>query len=392
MTIAERLALAVALVALLGAGAAHLWGRADQLEEESAQLRHEAFARERFYASRITELRKELRAIEGHVVRPEDLERRVGEVQGSLVQQIAGEIDRNPGLRATRSALRRLDAAEHLIGKLAPSVCLIQGAYGFGRMQEGQWHYLREAETAVLKNLELDGDKVPLMLEGAGSFFTVEFTGTGFLADASGIILTNRHIAEPWWQNDAARPLIQDGFSPRFLYLRAYFPGREESIDCARGMTVTSDAADLAALCFHTEHPLPSALPLAGREHVRVGRPVLLLGYPSGLNALLARSKEDLTEQIAKQESFDPLLILDTLAERGLIRPLPTRGHVSDLAGDKVLFDAPTAVGGSGGPLLDLEGRVVAVNYGILKSFSSANFGVPAHYAVDLLEKARQQH
>jgi S1-C subfamily serine protease len=295
-------------------------------------------------------------------------------------------------MRATRTALRRLDAAERLIGKLSPSVCLIQGAYGFGRMQEEQWHYLREAETGVLKNLELDGDKVPLMLEGEGPFFTVEFTGTGFLADASGIILTNRHIAEPWWQNDAARPLIQDGFSPRFLYLRAYFPGRDESIDCVQGKTITSDAADLAALCFHSDAPLPPALPLAARDHIRVGRPVLLLGYPSGLSALLARSKEDLAVQIAEQETFDPLQILDALAQRGLIRPLPTRGHVSDLAGDKVLFDAPTAVGGSGGPLLDLEGRVVAVNYGILKSFSSANFGVPARYAVDLLEMARQQH
>ena len=67
-----------------------------------------------------------------------------------------------------------------------------------------------------------------------------------------------------------------------------------------------------------------------------------------------------------------------------------TRGHISDLVPDKVLFDAPTAVGGSGGPLFDMTGRVVAVNYGILRSFRGANFGVPVRHAQALLTKARR--
>ena len=72
------------------------------------------------------------------------------------------------------------------------------------------------------------------------------------------------------------------------------------------------------------------------------------------------------------------------------MRPLPTRGHISDLVAGKLLFDAPTAVGGSGGPLFNLAGRVVAVNYGILKSFRGANFGVPVLHAHALLAKARR--
>ena len=87
---------------------------------------------------------------------------------------------------------------------------------------------------------------------------------------------------------------------------------------------------------------------------------------------------------------FDPGAILDELAGRGLVRPLPSRGHLSDLLPDKVLFDAPSEVGGSGGPLLDLEGRVIAVNYGILKAYDRANFGVPIRRALDLIEKARR--
>jgi S1-C subfamily serine protease len=64
---------------------------------------------------------------------------------------------------------------------------------------------------------------------------------------------------------------------------------------------------------------------------------------------------------------------------------------VGDVLDDKILFDAPTAVGGSGGPLVDLEGRVVAVNYGILKAFSGANFGVPVSRAEALLARARSK-
>jgi len=57
---------------------------------------------------------------------------------------------------------------------------------------------------------------------------------------------------------------------------------------------------------------------------------------------------------------------------------------------DRILFDAATAVGGSGGPLVDLEGRVVAINYGILRAFRGANFAVPARFAADLLTRARE--
>jgi S1-C subfamily serine protease len=217
--------------------------------------------------------------------------------------------------------------------------------------------------------------------------FTVEFTGTGFLVDRSGVVLTNRHIAQPWWRNEAAEPLLEDGFLPRFLYLRAYFPGRDHAFACAPERSLVSEEADLATLRLPEHEDLPAPLELAEPHEVVVGRGVLLLGYPSGLNALLARSEEGFVEELTAGGRPGALEILDALAKRQLVRPLPTRGHISDLVGDKVLFDAPTAVGGSGGPLLDLKGRVVAVNYGILKSFRGANFGVPVRFARRLLSK-----
>ena len=118
-----------------------------------------------------------------------------------------------------------------------------------------------------------------------------------------------------------------------------------------------------------------------------INQPELLQCFQA-LDALLARTDENFVDEVGVDDG-DPLAILDMLAQRGFVRPLPTQGHIGDVLPDRVMFDAPTAVGGSGGPLLDLKGQVVAVNYGILKAFSGANFGVPVDQATKLLKRAR---
>ncbi|MDH3591861.1 MAG: serine protease, partial [Planctomycetota bacterium] len=315
--------------------------------------------------------------------------RAVKEVESSVSDRVSTEVKRRLEHEPTRS--EKPDAPERLIAEFGGSVCMIQGTYGFGKTREGKFRMLREASSRVLEGMDVDEDKVPLMLTGDGPLFRVEFTGTGFVV-GEGLVMTNRHIAQPWWRNDAAQPLIQDGFEPRLIALRAYFPGREKAIVFNRKKTVHSKEADLAVLFFDTFAGQPRALKLGADNRLIPGRRVLLFGYPSGLDALLARSHEDFADQFANEANSDPVKVLDALARENLVRPLPTQGHIGDVLGDKVLFDAPTAVGGSGGPLVDLEGHVVAVNYGILKAFRGANFGVPVHYARKLLERARSTH
>lgn len=388
------LALCTAFVAVRSRDAeAELSARIESEAEWSAVRQH---ANDR----RLKDLQADVRELGKRVANRIEVDRRVGEVQravaeveSNVLSRVTTEIERslgnNPDLRAARDAVH---AAERIIATQAAGVCLIQGAYGFGRAdKDGKWRFLREAEPEVLGEIDEEGGKVPLMLEGEGPLFKVEFTGTGFLADASGIVLTNRHIAQPWWRNEAAKPLLDSDFKPRFMYLRAYFPKLAKGIEIDLSRTVHAEEADLSALQLEaTSEKLPAPLKLARPDSIVAGRRVLLLGYPSGLSALLARSEESFSERVRKSKDFDPLRVLDELASRGLIRPLPTGGHVSDLVGDKVLFDAPTAVGGSGGPLLDMRGHVVAVNYGILKSFSGANFGVSVEHATTLLDRAKR--
>jgi S1-C subfamily serine protease len=51
-----------------------------------------------------------------------------------------------------------------------------------------------------------------------------------------------------------------------------------------------------------------------------------------------------------------------------------------------IAYDAETTHGGSGGPVLDIDGEVVAVNSAILPEYGGSNLGVPVEEVRRLLE------
>jgi serine protease Do len=69
-----------------------------------------------------------------------------------------------------------------------------------------------------------------------------------------------------------------------------------------------------------------------------------------------------------------------------LIRPIVTQGHVGDVVADKIVYDAQTTSGGSGGPLLNPRGAVIGVTFAVVNGFGGSNFGVPIRYAQPLLK------
>jgi S1-C subfamily serine protease len=112
------------------------------------------------------------------------------------------------------------------------------------------------------------------------------------------------------------------------------------------------------------------------------------MGYATGLAAILARTDEDTAQSIMSHSGSDVSQVLEELARRNLIHPLITQGHIGDVLPDKIVFDAQTTSGGSGGPLFNMEGKVIGVTFAVLKGFGGSNFGIPIRFSEPLLSAA----
>jgi serine protease Do len=122
------------------------------------------------------------------------------------------------------------------------------------------------------------------------------------------------------------------------------------------------------------------------KEAAVSGQPLISLGYATGLSAILARAGEDAVNEIVKVSDGNPKRIMDELLRRKLIRPLITQGHIGDVLPDKIVYDAQTTSGGSGGPLINRDGQVIGVTFAVVRGFGGSNFGVPIRYAEPLLK------
>ena len=291
-------------------------------------------------------------------------------------------------LTEAEGRLHRLETevrfAQTVIQSYEPSVCLIHVVVAFRDDATGlRLHFLglkSNGEPAT------DEQNNPLLsLTGAGPEVHLDAFGTGFLASASGEILTNHHVVEPWWHNDELKELLDQGLEPAIADMTAYFPGIPHGI--AVKTEKTSSAADVAVVKGNVSELGIKQVALAGGRGSAVsGQPVVLLGYPTALDAILARTGAETLQAIATVSKGDPKRVMEELARRDLIRPITTQGHIGDVLPDKIVYDAQTALGGSGGPLFNGKGKVIGINFAILPEFGGSNFAIPIGYGKPLLK------
>jgi S1-C subfamily serine protease len=224
-----------------------------------------------------------------------------------------------------------------------------------------------------------------LTLDGEGPIAEINVIGTGFLVGTSGALVTNRHVALPWESDAGTAELEAGGLEPVMTRFIAYLPGLAEAIDVA--LRSTSDTADLAVLAPAAPPDSVAGLSLADTP-AAAGDEVIVMGYPTGLRSMLAQSGAAFIEALQEAEETDFWTVAARLAAEGYIAPLASRGIVGHATGETIVYDAETTHGGSGGPVLDMEGRVIAVNTAILPEYGGSNIGVPAAKVRDLLEEA----
>lgn len=311
----------------------------------------------------------------------EDLRKRVAASDGEDADALKRQ------LQDTQNRLSQLEkvgkVAETVVQKYGPSVCLLHVVVGFVDKDSGQ--PIQVAIDANGKPLVDDKGMAQLDVGGPGPRLEIDAFGTGFLARTDGTILTNHHVVEPWWHDDELKQLLDHGVDPRVLSYEAYFPGKSAAIKARLGRI--SSEADVATLKLEAPAPAHAELlDLDGNSEASVtGEPVVLMGYPTGVEGILARAGSDVVQKIAAG-SQDVSQIMSRIASQQLIRPTTTQGHIGDVLKDKIVYDAATTSGGSGGPLFNRNGKVIGINFAVLKGFGGSNLAVPARYASDLLK------
>jgi DNA-binding response OmpR family regulator len=294
--------------------------------------------------------------------------------------------DLDSRLKETDSRIGKLESesriAQQIVRDYSNSVCLIHAVLGFYDKKTGA--QLKFAGVDAKGDPLVDESGNPIVTtEGKGRSVHIQAFGTGFLVDSAGHILTNHHVLEPWWHNAEAIPVPGDAFEATVLSLRAYFPGSDTPLPVhVEGLSEDFDLG-LASVNLPKNHPKPVTI---DRKGAISGSAVVLMGYPTGIDGIIARIDEATLKQIAQASGHSTEDLVQELARRKLIRPITTQGHLGVVASDRLVYDAQTTSGGSGGPVFNTDGKVIGVNFAMLTGFSGSNFAVPISHAGKMLE------
>jgi S1-C subfamily serine protease len=165
-----------------------------------------------------------------------------------------------------------------------------------------------------------------------------EATGSGFVVDKDGTIVTNDHVVE-----GANEVTVRFGDEGKVV--QAEVKGRDPS-------------TDLAALKVDPDDAKLDPIPLGDSSKVEVGDPVVAIGNPFGFSRTVTTGiVSALQRQITAPNGFPIRNVIQT--------------------------DAAVNPGNSGGPLLDARGRVVGINSQIATGGGSGSVGIGFAVPID---------
>jgi S1-C subfamily serine protease len=210
---------------------------------------------------------------------------------------------------------------------------------------------LADDEKATIELFEKSKDSVVFITTRAlvrdfwtrNVFSVPRGTGSGFIWDDAGHVITNYHVIE--------------GASEAIVKL-------SDGSDYKASLTGASPAHDIAVLRISAGFKRPPPVPLGTSSDLRVGQKVFAIGNPFGLDWTLTTG------------------IVSAL-DRSLSGENGTIEHL-------IQTDAAINPGNSGGPLLDSAGRLIGINTAIY-SPSGASAGIGFAVPVDTLNRVVPQ-
>jgi serine protease Do len=169
---------------------------------------------------------------------------------------------------------------------------------------------------------------------------TLSSMGSGFIVDASGVIVTNNHVVEG---AESMQVHLQDG-----TLLKAELVGRDPK-------------TDLAVLRVKPDRPLPT-VSFGDSDTLRIGEWVIAIGNPFGLGGSVSLGIVSARNRDINAGPYD----------------------------DFIQTDAAINKGNSGGPLFNLDGSVVGINTAIFSPTGGSvgiGFSVPANTAKNVVDQ-----
>jgi S1-C subfamily serine protease len=165
-----------------------------------------------------------------------------------------------------------------------------------------------------------------------------EATGSGFVVDQAGTILTNAHVV-----NGATKVTVQ-------------FQNKESVVAKVLGK---DESTDLALLKVEPAGLKLTPLTLGSSKGVQVGDPAIAIGNPFGLERTLTTGVISAVQRTIQA---------------------PNNFQIDDV----LQTDAPINPGNSGGPLIDATGKVIGINSQIATGGSSSQGSVGIGFAVPI--------
>jgi serine protease Do len=226
------------------------------------------------------------------------------------------------------TAVTRLDRVH---GDAGPAVGITELERAFERSAE----VIGPSVVSITSERTSDASEIPAFLRPFGPpDGTVRGLGSGVIIDARGFILTNNHVVEG---ADRLKVRLWD----------------ERELEAT--VVGTDPKTDLAVVRIHAESLVAAVT--AESEKVRVGQWVIAAGSPFGLSKTVTAG------------------IVSAVGRGGM--------GITDY-GDFIQTDAAINQGNSGGPLIDLQGRVVGINTAIASQTGGSNgigFAIPIDLA-----------
>ncbi len=249
-------------------------------------------------------------------------------VIGGLIVAVVGLIAITAGW--VKSDSSSIDATAALAPAPLPQQAVQHGDAGGGGLTVDQIYKTDSPGVAFVQATEPPQPPSPFNPFGGSGGGTA--TGTGFVIDHAGHILTNAHVV-----NGASKIQVTLGRKDTSTPMSAEVVGKDVSTDVAV-LKVNAPANEL--------HPLA----LGDSSQVNVGDPVVAIGNPFGLDrTVTAGIVSALQRQIQAPNNFQIDNVIQT--------------------------DASINPGNSGGPLIDASGRVIGINSQI-ESQSGGNVGI----------------